>query len=103
MLDIKGGAEAQTIRLLHEGAADALGAIGPAAQSAIPALLKVADERGESDTARAAAVEALGKMGSAGRVALPLLKKLVGEIRNSNDALGKAADEAMRRLAAAQD
>jgi hypothetical protein len=65
-----------TVRL---GAINALGAIGPAASAAVPALAAIVDDRTETRFTVRSSMYALGRMGSAAQGALPALRKLAGE------------------------
>jgi hypothetical protein len=68
------------VRLLGgpEAAAYELGRMGPAAKSAVPALMRTARDHGSSG-GRGAAIAALGQIGPDAREAVPWLEEVLGD------------------------
>jgi HEAT repeat protein len=79
--------------IVHQGAALALGRVGPAAAPAVPVLVQALSD--ESHLVRLAAARALGEIGPGARAALP---PLAAALVNGTPPLRKAAAEALPRI-----
>jgi HEAT repeat protein len=78
---------------------EALGEIGPAAESAVPELVAAVADPKEDYFSREAAVEALGKIDALAKSAVPALRRLLGD---SSELVREAADEALKKIEAAK-
>jgi HEAT repeat protein len=65
-------------------AADALGAIGPGASAAVPALAARLMDKSEGRFVFRSSMQALGKIGPGAKAALPVLQELVQNGRRDN-------------------
>jgi len=87
----------QSETIVRQNAALALGAIGPDAKEAVPALTKLLQD--PEWTVRRHAALALGEIGPAAQESMPALSKLK---QDHQSLVRKAAEEAIRRIRGAK-